>query len=83
MIALVIAAIGFLTYYSSRQKNPITGESQAIALTPEQEIALGLQSAPEMAAQFGGIDPDPQLGEFVTQVGKSRRAKHRRLANSL
>jgi predicted Zn-dependent protease len=69
MIALIIAGIGFLSYYMSRQTNPITGESQSIALTPEQEIALGLQSAPEMAAQFGGVDPDPQVREFVSQVG--------------
>ena len=69
VIALLIAGLGILTYYSSRQQNPVTGESQSIALTPEQEIALGLQTAPEMAAQFGGIDPDPQLGDFVSQVG--------------
>jgi len=69
IIALIIAAIGLVSYYTSRQTNPITGESQSIALTPEQEIALGLQSAPEMAAQFGGLDPDPQLRDFVSSVG--------------
>ncbi len=69
MIALVIAGIAFLTYYSSREKNPITGETQSIALTTEQEIVLGLQTAPEMAEQFGGLDADERVQQLVQSVG--------------
>jgi predicted Zn-dependent protease len=69
VIALVIVGIGLLSYYGSKQINPITGEEQAIALTPEQEIALGLQSAPRMAAQFGGLDPDERAQELVQAIG--------------
>ncbi len=64
-----MVGIGLLTYYGSKQMNPITGEQQAIALTPEQEIALGLQSVPEMAAQFGGLDPDRSAQQAVQLVG--------------
>jgi predicted Zn-dependent protease len=69
LMALAIAAFGLCTYYSQREENPITGEVQSIALSPDQEGAMGLQSAPEMAAQFGGLDPDPELQELVRSVG--------------
>jgi predicted Zn-dependent protease len=69
LIALAVAAIGLFTYWSSREENPITGEMQAIALSPEQEIVLGLQSAPEMAAQFGGLDPDESIQADLQQIG--------------
>lgn len=71
LIALVMVGFALLTYYGSREKNPVTGEEQSIALSPEQEIAMGLQSAPEMAAQFGGLDSDPRLQELVDVVGQN------------
>lgn len=48
----------------------MTGETQHVALSTDQEVALGLQSAPEMAAQFGGEDPDPQAQALVERVGQ-------------
>jgi len=45
LIALVIAAISVVSYFSSRQENPVTGRKQSIALNQDQEIRLGLQSA--------------------------------------
>jgi len=51
------------------QPNPITGRAQHIATTPGQEVALGLQAAPEIAAQFGGEDPDPKAQQLVDKVG--------------
>jgi predicted Zn-dependent protease len=43
--------------------NQVTGEKQHIAMTVDQEVALGLESAPEMARQMGGeADPaDPKM----------------------
>lgn len=76
IIAVVIAAIGLISYFANRSVNPVTGEKQSVGgITPEQEVALGLQAAPEMAQQFGGLDPDPQLQAFVKQVGQSVTAK--------
>ena len=70
LVALVIAAISLLGYYGSSVFNPITQEKQHVGgITPEQEIALGLQAAPEMEQQFGGLDPDPSLQARVDQVG--------------
>lgn len=52
--ALIVAAIGFMVYLSQVQENPVTGEKQHVSLSPDQEIRLGLQSAPEMSRQMGG-----------------------------
>ena len=68
IIALIVAAFGFVTYYSTTSENPVTGEKQHVRLTPEQEIALGRQLAPQMAAQFGGVSGSA-LRERVRQVG--------------
>ncbi len=47
--ALVIAVIGLVIYMSQTQVNPVTGRKQHVAMTVDQEMALGLQAAPEMA----------------------------------
>lgn len=70
VIGLVMAAVALLGYYGSREVNPVTGETQHIALSQEQEIALGLQSAPAMAGEFGGLDPDPEVQADVESVGQ-------------
>lgn len=38
-------------------------------MTVDQEIALGLQAAPEMAQQYGGLHPDKQVQATVKQIG--------------
>jgi predicted Zn-dependent protease len=70
LIALVVAGISLVSYWRSREYNPITEEKQAVAISREQEVALGLQAVPDMAAQFGGQDPDPQKQALVDRVGK-------------
>src|SRR5262245_20355340 len=70
IIALIIALVAAVTYYGYRVTNPITGETQHIALTSHQEIALGEESAPQMAEQFGGLDPDSALQVNVQSVGE-------------
>ena len=71
LIALVVAVISVLGYYGSSVFNPITQEKQHVAgITPEQEVALGLQAAPEMEQQFGGLDPDKEMQARVARVGE-------------
>jgi len=70
LIAVLIAAVSLISYYGLRQRNPVTGETQHIALTREQEVAIGLQSVPEMSQQFGGEDPDPSIQADVAAVGQ-------------
>ncbi|HEU4761174.1 MAG TPA: hypothetical protein VFS74_02560, partial [Gemmatimonadales bacterium] len=69
VIAAIIAVISLITYFASSSDNPITGETQHVGnITHEQEVALGLQAAPEMAAQFGGISSDAQATQAVNDV---------------
>ena len=70
LIALVIALISLITYFGSTSINPLTGEKQRVALKPEEEIALGLQSAPQMAAQMGGLSRDPDARARVQRLGE-------------
>lgn len=70
MIGGIIALVAIVSYYGSSSVNPVTGENQRISLSPAQEIAMGLQSAPQMAAQFGGLSNHAQRRELVKQVGR-------------
>jgi predicted Zn-dependent protease len=69
LIAVLIAGVALVSYFSSRQENPVTGRTQAIAMNQDQEIALGLQSAPGMAREFGGPDLDPTAQARVSTIG--------------
>jgi predicted Zn-dependent protease len=68
IIALVIAGISIVTYFASSEFNPITEETQQVALSKEQEVAMGLQAAPEMAQQHGGLYSDEQAQAYLDQV---------------
>lgn len=70
LVALVMVAIALLSYCSSRTYNPVTGEEQYISLTPRQEIALGLQAAPQMIDQHGGLYPEQGLQDYLDEVGR-------------
>lgn len=70
LIALAIFALVGIRYCASITTNPVTGERQAIALNMEQEIAMGLQSAPEMAQQMGGLSRDQRATAVVKRVGR-------------
>ncbi|MGB4853219.1 MAG: M48 family metalloprotease, partial [Ignavibacteria bacterium] len=70
IIAALIAIVALISYYSKTDVNPITGEKQRVSLTQEQEVVLGLQSAPKMIQEFGGEVQDPQIRDMVTKVGQ-------------
>lgn len=69
-IGLAIALFAIIKYCASSDKNPYTGKEQHISLTPEEEIAIGLQSAPQMAQQHGGLYPDNKYQAMVDAVGE-------------
>ena len=68
-IGLAIVAFAFVQKCSNKEENPYTGRTQTINMSPEQEIAIGLQSAPEMAQQYGGLYPDERMQSLVDAVG--------------
>ncbi|WP_337044751.1 M48 family metalloprotease [Emticicia sp. 17c] len=69
IIGIIMAFVALISYYSKNQTNPFTGEDQHIALTPEQEVAMGLQSAPQMAQEYGGVYPDNEVQQQAKAVG--------------
>jgi len=70
LLGIGMAVISIISFLSSREFNPVTGEDQYVRLTKEQEIAMGLQTAPEVAAEFGGLSQDQQARQVVDEVGK-------------
>lgn len=71
IIALIFAAISLFKYFASSSVNEITGETQHVSLSIDQEIALGLQSSPSMIQQHGGLHPDPEAQAAVKRVGRA------------
>ena len=72
IIAAVVALFAVISYYGRPgDENQITGETQRVAMTEEaDEIRMGLAARQEMAAQFGGVDHDPQAQALVKKIGE-------------
>jgi len=71
LVAVLFAGFSLCKYYSSSQLNDITGETQRVgSITKEQEMMLGLESAPRMAQEYGGLYPDEKAQAYVKQVGQ-------------
>lgn len=68
-IGLAIVAFAYFQKCSNSETNPYTNRVQNIDMSPEQEIAIGLQSAPEIAQQYGGLYPDQRMQELVDAIG--------------
>ncbi|MEQ1744978.1 MAG: M48 family metallopeptidase [Saprospiraceae bacterium] len=69
LIALVLAGFAVGKYYCNSSFNELTGEKQHLSLSPDQEIAMGLQSAPQMIAEMGGEVRGTDYDNLVQQVG--------------
>lgn len=69
IIGLAMAAFQAFKYFTNTQVNEITGESQKVQWTVEQEVQLGIQSFNQMANQHGGLHPDRKAQEYLDQVG--------------
>lgn len=71
IIGVAVIVFAIFSYFSHESVNPTTGERQHVSMSADDEIALGLQSAPQMAAQMGGdvSDGDPRAQE-VSRIGQ-------------
>lgn len=73
-IRLIIGA-GFVLfalfrYCSNAEISPYTQEKQHIGISESEEITMGLNAAPQMAHQYGGLHPDTQYQAAVDRVGQ-------------
>jgi beta-barrel assembly-enhancing protease len=69
ILAMVIAGFSVFSYLMSSSTNTVTGRTQHVKLSPQQEVALGLQSAPEMIQQMGGLSRSREATGLVERVG--------------
>ena len=69
LIGAVIVAFAFLKRCGNKTVNPYTNRVQNINMDPQQEIAIGRESAPQMAQQHGGLHPDEKLQLFIDNIG--------------
>jgi len=69
---LIVAVIAVVSYFATTtvEDNPVTGEAQRVGMNADQEIALGLQAQPELAAQHGGEYASPQDQEALEALGE-------------
>jgi predicted Zn-dependent protease len=69
----LLIIVGSLLYHwisTTSYQNEFTGREQKLALaTPQEEIALGLQSAPQMIRESGGLSRDANGRALVERVG--------------
>lgn len=57
--------------------NPVTGKKEIMLMSKDQEIALGIQSNPEILATFGAYQ-DETIQNFISQKGQEMaRISHR------
>ena len=70
LMSAVIVVISLITYFGSQSTNPVTQDVQHISMSTDQEIAMGLQAAPELADQFGGLDPNQSDQQRVQEIGQ-------------
>ena len=70
IMATILALVAFASYYGSSEDNAFTGTTQRVAMSKGQEIALGLQSAPRMAQQYGGLDANARDHARLDAVGE-------------
>lgn len=71
LIGIAIVAFAFIKRCSSKETNPYTGRVQTINMTSDQEIAIGLQSLPQMTQQYGGLYPNEKYQNLVDEVGNA------------
>jgi len=73
ILAIVSAAMVLIIiwqgYFRNAQVNPLTGKKQYIDLSVHQEVQLGLQCAPQLASEYGGLFQDRTVQNKVKKIG--------------
>ncbi|MFM2142924.1 MAG: hypothetical protein RLZZ476_1468, partial [Verrucomicrobiota bacterium] len=69
-LLFIVGAVVYNWMSTTEFTNEFTGRTQRLAIaTPEEEVALGLQSAPGMIREMGGTSRDPAAVALVKKVG--------------
>jgi predicted Zn-dependent protease len=69
-LLIIIGSVLYNKLATTTYQNEFTGRKQTLALaTPQEEIALGLHSAPQMIRESGGLSRDAAGRALVEKVG--------------
>jgi predicted Zn-dependent protease len=63
-------AVGRYYFGTDEEFNAVTGETQRIGLSVEEEIAMGLHAAPTMMQRHGGLHTDAEAVATVERIGQ-------------
>ncbi|MBL9133165.1 MAG: M48 family metalloprotease [Verrucomicrobiaceae bacterium] len=70
-LLIIVGSLLYHQFGTTSYQNEFTGRVQSLALaTPEEEIALGLQSAPQMIREMGNLSRDAAATARVKEVGR-------------
>ena len=73
----ILLLISVCSLFAGCASNPVTGKSQLMLVSPNEEIALGQQYAPEIQKQLGGPIDNPRIQSYISGVGqKIARISH-------
>jgi predicted Zn-dependent protease len=76
-VARALLAAALAGSVAACARNPVTGERELALISEEQEVALGRQSAQEVAQSIGLVEDEP-LQQYVQQIGASLAADSER-----
>lgn len=65
-----LAALALCLLLVNCATNPVTGESNFVMLSEEQEISIGRAEDPKVTEQHGGFYNDPGLQRYVETIGQ-------------
>lgn len=69
-LLMIVGTLLYHQFFTTKYENEFTGRTQTLAMaSPQEEIALGLQSAPQMIRESGGLSRDAKGRALVERVG--------------
>ncbi|MGE4504664.1 MAG: M48 family metalloprotease [Desulfovibrionaceae bacterium] len=69
LISVSAAGAAMTPWLSGCAKNPVTGESQLMFVSKDQEIALDKENSPHQFSSDNGPVQDAELNDYISQVG--------------
>ncbi len=77
LVSQLVVAVLVVGVLSACATNPVTGESDFVLMSEDQEITLGRQAHAEVVQQYGRYE-DPALQAYVQRIGERLAAKSHR-----
>lgn len=70
LLLMCVLALTILPAAVGCQRSPVTGESRLNLLSPQQEVELGREAAPQVVEELGGLYNNAEVRSYVQQVGQ-------------